>query len=352
MQPTFSVVIPLYNKQAYIATTIQSVLKQSLPAHEVIVVDDGSTDDSVETLARLGDRIRLIQQENSGESATRERGALEARGNWVAFLDADDLWLPNHLEELAATINSFPNAAMVSTAHRKVPDREIAEGRLPSSRGSGARRHSIDYFVEAAKKIGIVSSSSAAIRADVLRQPGSFPRFGYGADLAIWAKVALNHPVAHSTRITAIYRTESGGYSDQTFSRSRSQVLAVPRSIGEISPCSSVIYDAIASGEYSVPEGSLWTYINGRLAFSVRTALSRGDGASAKSLANLQYGSALIRHRIFIRLVKTAPTSAPPTVYDWLRSSSRNVQQTLVMARGRKSPCNDLSADDPGGGLA
>jgi len=96
--PLVSVIIPAYNKASTIASTVESVLKQTFQNFEIIVVDDGSTDGTKEKVLSLGDRIRFFQQERGGVSAARNRGIQEARGEFVSFLDGDDLWMPRKLE--------------------------------------------------------------------------------------------------------------------------------------------------------------------------------------------------------------------------------------------------------------
>ena len=106
--PSISVVIPCHNAAPFLRATIESILQQTRPATEVIVVDDGSTDDSAWIAASFGPPVRVIRQENRGESAARNRGIEAATGDWVAFLDADDLWLPTKLERQAEVIRSAP----------------------------------------------------------------------------------------------------------------------------------------------------------------------------------------------------------------------------------------------------
>ncbi len=97
-----SVVIPTYNRAAEIVAAVGSVLAQTLPPHEVIVVDDGSTDATPEALAPLMDRIRFVRKANGGASSARNRGVIEATGDWIAFLDSDDTWDADKLEKQAA----------------------------------------------------------------------------------------------------------------------------------------------------------------------------------------------------------------------------------------------------------
>src|SRR5262245_39908172 len=96
--PNVSVVIPSYNSAAYLPAAIDSVLAQTARDLEVIVVDDGSTDDTPDVVARYGPPVRGIRQANAGVAAARNRGIAEARGRYIAFLDADDTWEPVKLE--------------------------------------------------------------------------------------------------------------------------------------------------------------------------------------------------------------------------------------------------------------
>ena len=98
MNPRFSIIIPAFNAAATLARAVESVRTQSWPAHEIIVVDDGSTDSTVEIARQYGDAVRLIQQPNSGVSVARNAGAAAATGDWLAFLDADDWYAENRIQ--------------------------------------------------------------------------------------------------------------------------------------------------------------------------------------------------------------------------------------------------------------
>ena len=113
----FSIVIPLYNKEAYILQTLQSVCKQSFSDFEILLINDGSTDRSLEEVAKVKDiRLKIITQKNQGVSRARNFGMQQAKGNFIALLDADDLWAPNYLEKIHALTKEFPKEAVFSSA--------------------------------------------------------------------------------------------------------------------------------------------------------------------------------------------------------------------------------------------
>lgn len=121
-----SVVIPAHNAAWCIAKALGSVLDQTLPPREIIVIDDGSNDDTSEVLARYGERIHAIHQSNGGLSNARNRGIEAARGDWVALLDADDYWLPTKLERQMCLAGRNPDVGFCSTSARvETPDGEL-----------------------------------------------------------------------------------------------------------------------------------------------------------------------------------------------------------------------------------
>ena len=115
-KPTFSVIIPLYNKEREIEGTIRSVLSQTRLPDEIVVVDDGSTDRSAGIVQRIDSPlIRLVAQPNAGECAARNRAITEARGEYLALIDADDEWEPGFLAEIEAMIGEFPGCGLYCT---------------------------------------------------------------------------------------------------------------------------------------------------------------------------------------------------------------------------------------------
>jgi glycosyltransferase involved in cell wall biosynthesis len=133
--PKFSVIIPNFNNVATLASAIESVLAQSHAAHEIIVVDDGSTDESRSILALYQDRVRAIFQENAGVSTARNRGAEQATGDWLAFLDADDVYLPDRLKLHAEWIMDEPDLDfLLAEQESRAPDGRLLNLFLSESR--------------------------------------------------------------------------------------------------------------------------------------------------------------------------------------------------------------------------
>jgi len=118
VKPTIAVVIPTFNRAGYLATAIDSALAQTRPPDEIVVVDDGSTDNTAEVLARYGARVRAVRQDNGGEASARNRGVREAASTWIAFLDSDDAWEPEALERLEGAAARHPEVGLVAMRAR------------------------------------------------------------------------------------------------------------------------------------------------------------------------------------------------------------------------------------------
>src|SRR5918993_437227 len=162
--PMFSVVIPLFNKQDFIERAVDSVLRQTYADFELIVVDDGSTDSSLDRLLRFADaRLRIIRQANAGKGPARNTGIRESSREWIALLDADDYWFPDHLSELARAISLYPNSGRVATSYLGGEDPSAVPPPQLESRVS-----EINYFRSAARHVGVVWSSAVALRKSVV----------------------------------------------------------------------------------------------------------------------------------------------------------------------------------------
>lgn len=204
--PAVSVVIPLYNKAPYIARALKSVLTQTFQDFEVIVVDDGSTDDGAEVVRELRNpRIRLIQQENRGVSAARNRGIEEALAELVAFLDADDEWLPMFLETIIRLRRMFPDAGAYATAVCTAHNSTIKHHRYRSVPSPNWEGMITDYFRSQIFGDSVMRSSSTAIPREVLQKMNGFV-FGakWGEDLDLWGRIGLRYPIGFSASCCAI----------------------------------------------------------------------------------------------------------------------------------------------------
>lgn len=209
---TFSVVIPLYNKEPHIKRAVDSVLSQTIQDFEIIVVDDGSTDKSVKIVRSIADnRIRLITQENKGVSSARNRGIGEAKADLIAFLDADDEWQNNFLKEILELKNKYPEAGAYATAYNMyLPDGKIRIAKykaIPPAPWNGLLP---SYFLAAASGEHPISSSSICIRKEVFLDIGGFkPGAWWGEDDDMWGRIALKYPIAFSWQVGAIYHHET-----------------------------------------------------------------------------------------------------------------------------------------------
>lgn len=207
--PEVTVVIPLYNKAPHIARAINSVLSQTFRDFEIIVVDDGSTDNGAEIVQGFGDiRIRLIRQENLGVSAARNRGIEDAKAELIAFLDADDEWLPRFIETILRLRTLFPDAGLYGTAY---------EVHFPGSivhrvycKNAGERILS-SYFGELVKYGNLIfNSSSFAAPKQVFIRVGGYPKgVNWNEDGVLWGKIALQFSIAYSPQICSIYHRYS-----------------------------------------------------------------------------------------------------------------------------------------------
>ncbi len=203
---SITVVIPLYNKAPHIVKTLESVLAQSSRPKEIIVVDDGSTDGGSDLVAPYVERygVRLIRQENAGVSVARNRGVSEANSDYVAFLDADDYWLPQHIEVLRKLIVSYPRAALFSTA--LFMECGGSRYRLRPSYENGWMGLVDDFFVRYANDLSLITSITACARKCDLLEVGGFPvGVRRGEDIICWINMGLKFPVAHAEIVTAVY---------------------------------------------------------------------------------------------------------------------------------------------------
>ena len=194
-----SVIIPVYNGAALMRRCIESVWTQvgRFPA-ELIIVDDGSTDDTVQVATGLGqDRIRMIQQENQGPAAARNAGLGRATGRYVAFLDADDYWLPTFLQHTVGFLETHPEAIAVSVGqiHKLLGKPDCIVPHALQSESLGREPRMLDSFFTFWASHRHVCTGSVLMRADAARQTGGQrTEFRICEDLEFWGYLATFGP--------------------------------------------------------------------------------------------------------------------------------------------------------------
>lgn len=220
--PAISVAITLYNKGAFIVETVESVRSQTLQDFEIVVVDDGSTDDGPARLSQLNEsRIRIVKQANAGVSVARTRAMREARGRYVAFLDADDVWRPDHLVHLLKLSSLYQGASLYGNNYIE----RSAAMNVNESPVNVQYRVVDDYFLECAVGRSPFYTSSCMVARERALQLGGFPTGNVcGEDLALWIKLASTGPVAVSNYIGCIYRRGIDSLSRQSSYRNATDV--------------------------------------------------------------------------------------------------------------------------------
>jgi len=186
MDGLVSVLIPNFNYAQYVVKAIESVEKQTYKNIEIIVINNGSTDSSLELLKSLGSRINLINQKNMGQSGSRNSGLKHARGEFVAFLDADDTWEPTKLEKQIALFKDSEVGLVYTGLKRVNPQGEIISVQLPLHRG-----RILEKFIKSPGAAVVGGESTAIMRKIALAQAGDFdPRLSVGSGWDMWRRIA------------------------------------------------------------------------------------------------------------------------------------------------------------------
>ena len=206
----FSVIMPLYNKQDTVIESIQSILAQTIRDFEIIVVDDGSSDNSAARAESVSDaRVSVLRKKNGGVSAARNYGVGRAKGDYICFLDADDLWLPNHLEALQELISAVPDAGLYATFFRQ----EGADGSVYSP--DFGNKHILEFdnvFNTELEQRSVLHTNSICMQQSVFVSAGGFVEGErIGEDTSLWYRVAAFNKVAMINVVTTVYRLEYSG---------------------------------------------------------------------------------------------------------------------------------------------
>lgn len=205
-EPLVSVVIPNYNYAGYIGQAVDSVLAQTYRRVEVVVVDDGSNDDSLDVLAAYGGRVSVIEQRNAGVAAARNTGVAASSGEMVAFLDADDVWLPEKLQKQIEKITSDDEIGLVHCAMTYID----LKGEICGEATCGKEGRVADDLLRFESGTVIGAGSTGLVRRDVFDSVGGFDvRLSTAADWDLCYRVAVGHQVGFVAEPLVLYRTHN-----------------------------------------------------------------------------------------------------------------------------------------------
>ncbi len=218
-----SVIVPTYNCARFLPESLGSVLSQTYDFYETIVVDDGSTDNTKAVLNPFMQKIKYIHlEQNRGLPAARNAGIQSAQGKYIAFLDADDLWLPEKLQTDRESFNKYPDVGMVYSRHINIDEKGYALGdgrrkRLPSG----------NIFIRLFSEQNFIISSSVVVRKDVFETTGLFDEQLFNCqDWDMWLRIAFYFKVAGINKPMVKYR-----HNPRSLSKNRDNVLKYQKQV-------------------------------------------------------------------------------------------------------------------------
>lgn len=260
-----SVIIPLYNKEQYIVSAIDSVMSQSHQDFEIVVVDDGSRDGGAALVEAMADpRIRLIRQANGGVSRARNAGIAAARGDLVCFLDADDWYAIDFLATIVSMYQKYPESSFFSTSFLCMND--PADGRLDQAADAHFAPIANFYAYRAAHGVFYCTNSIAVPRRHLMSMPQCFPEGDqFGEDQDLWFRLAERLQLVFTPARLVAYRTDVAGSLctvhdlrtlPQVFSRLEQRAMALPASDPSRPAALSIVADArIKVARYALQDG-------------------------------------------------------------------------------------------------
>jgi glycosyltransferase involved in cell wall biosynthesis len=228
--PYVSVIIPTYNRAAYLPATIDSVLAQDYRDFELIVVDDGSTDETTQVVQRYESSVQYVHQANQREGVARNHGIRRASGALLAFLDSDDVWLPWKLQADVAAFQRHPDAALVYSRIEDISStgQRLGARRLPGPSGDVFDRLVLENFIPL---------STVSVRRGAFEAVGRFsgePELSGSIDWEAWVRLSARHPFIHVPLVTTQVRVHpqsmlsNGAYMERAMLRAVDLMLANP----------------------------------------------------------------------------------------------------------------------------
>ena len=209
----FSIIVPLFNKAPYVAKAVQSVLDQTFSDYELVIVDDGSTDASVEIAAKVIEghaQCRLVTQKNAGVSMARNNGVAASQGDFLCFLDADDWWEPRFLEEMNQLVSEFPEAGIYGTSYTIVNETKQKTRVASIGVDKGFVKGYVDYCQTYARTMYMpLWTGAVCIPRLVFEEMRGFPQgVKLGEDFLLWIHIALRYNVVFLNKPLAFYNQD------------------------------------------------------------------------------------------------------------------------------------------------
>ncbi|GEM_PF-280387 len=232
--PQVSVVIPAYNAMSFLPEALASVLKQTFTDFEVIIVNDGSSDDIEQWAATLTDpRVKLISQENQGSAGARNTGLANVQGEYIAFLDADDLWDMTKLEKQVCCLEQNPDVGLVYTWTALIDEKGKPYGKVLINHDEG-------YVWQRLLEHNIVECGSVAmIRRCCYEAVGLFDcslPFSYGEDWDLWLRISAQYPFKVIKELLVYYRSHSNNLSKNWTAMEQSHHIVIEKAFADVSP--------------------------------------------------------------------------------------------------------------------
>jgi hypothetical protein len=317
-----SVVLPVYNAERFVVEAVESILRQSLAAFELIVIDDGSTDRSRDLLAAIDSRdprIRLISRENRGLTRSLNEGLNAATGEYVAIMNADDIALPDRLARQAAFLDAHPRVAAVGTQTQLLGD---DRGRGPSTRLPESPEAVRAFMLRASP---LAHPSVMLRRSAALAIGGYRPQMEPAEDYDLWLRLAEHHDLANLPEVLLEYRVHSGQATAKAceavaLSTLVAQAVARLRAAGKPDPVDSrATIDRGLANELGITEADLARQ-------TIDAALSRAESILAS-------GGPAAAARESLRALEGNPLAASEPKL--LAAAGRWLEGRILMSQGR-----------------
>lgn len=322
----FSVVISLHNKEKYIQRCLFSVINQTYKNYEILVVNDGSTDNSVEKVTELKiENLRIINQENLGASSARNKGVAEASNEWIAFIDGDDEWKPTFLEEIYCLAQTFPSCGVYATSYLVVENGKTSSPveYLPYQPGW---KGIIEDLYRDFRIFNPFNSSSVVVNKKYLDDVGGFPvGVREGEDNITWLKLFQETKIAFYNFPLSIYHKEAENRTCSLFSNRIEQYPPV-----------TYLFEQLEKG--NIPpkfERSVQEYIAKHQIIAARRNLLVGDNIFARKLLWTCNNTALYRRKWLTLYLYSL---LPIPVYKWIsnfKERTRNFRNSLKFKLSR-----------------